>query len=361
MNKTKTIKTLIVVIICSLITFGATIGICFYNYYGYVEYKKHFLEYYFGQTEDASFTNQQKIENAVKWETSYYTNQLNITYRDPSSKEIISKNKISNDKATNVNAYFENNVLHLPKYFDIEVYQQLTISTNEETGETKATNSFNFYFSNIDYNNEKDFSPEYIYMTFVEGIGEESDEALDEALNAMDSEGISTGNISTIYSYALLGEEGDTLETYSIYDTARNVFAEEDDYYYIFKNRCAKSYDNKTTFGTVKEQTFCVYYMDDSEEGSKELKRIVEGTFIPLENSEGNIISNDEFAELEFVSKGYNKNYYQADYKEFITPKIITSGLITFGVAGILSALLALVWLYDPTKVTNKKGKKNKK
>lgn len=360
-NKSKTIKTLIVVIICSLITIGATVGISFYNYYGYVEYKRQYLEYYFGQAEESSFSNQEKIENAVKWETSYYTKELNVTYRDPSTKEIITKNKISSDNATNVNAYFENNILHLPKYFDIELYQQLTISTDESTGETKATNSFNFYFSNIDYNQIENFSPEYIYMTFVEGIGEDSDEALDEALETMENDGVSTGNVSTIYSYSLLGEESDTLETFSIYDDARDVYAEEDSFYYIYKNRCAKSYDNNTTFGTVKEQTFCVYYMNDSEEGDKQLIKIVEGTFIPLENESGNIVSTSEFQELTNVSKGYNKDYYQATYKEFITPKILTSGLITFGVAGILSAILAFVWLYDPKLATNKKGKHPKK
>lgn len=359
-NKAKTIKTLIVIIICAFITIGATVGICFYNYYGYVDYKRQYLEHYFGQDEDSNLSNQEKIKNAVVWDSSFFTNKLNVTYRDPATKEIITSTKISNDKSTNVNAYFENNVLHLPKYFDIELYQQVSLTTDEKSNKTQATNSFNFYFSNIDYNQIENFSPEYIYMTFVDGIGDESDDALDAALEEMDGD-LSVGNVSSIFSHSILGEDSTALETFSIYDNARDVYEKEDSVYYIYKNRCSKSYDNQTSFGATKEQTFCVYYMDDSDDGNKELIRIVEGTFNPLENEKGNIISSEEFQLLDFVEKGYNKNYYQEDYKEFITPKIILSGAITFGVAGILSALLAFVWLFDPTTTHNKNSKNNKK
>ena len=365
-KKVKTIRTLIVVIVCSIITIGVTVGICCYNYYGYINYKKLYLEDYFDQNEGTNLSTQEKIQKAVKWDADVYTDKLNIKYRDPITKEFITENKVSNDEAENVNAYYENYVLHLPKYFDINFYKVLTSHYDKETKKTELSVAHYFYFSNINYNQIKDFSPQYIYMTFVDGIGEESDLALQEALDEMSENELSVGNVSSIYYYSLTSSDSqDVLATYSLYDNPRDIYEDDEDNedksYYIYQNRCAKSYDNNTVFGQTKELTFCVYYINDSEEGDKELINIIEGTFTPELNDEDEILTNEEFKTLSSNYKGYNKEFYQDSYNEFIRPKIIKTGLLTFGITLLLCGLLAFIWLYEPKATDNSKSKSTKK
>ena len=78
-KKVKTIRTLIVVIVCSIITIGVTVGICCYNYYGYINYKKLYLEDYFDQNEGTNLSTQEKIQKAVKWDADVYTDKLNLS------------------------------------------------------------------------------------------------------------------------------------------------------------------------------------------------------------------------------------------------------------------------------------------
>ncbi len=365
-KKIKTIRTLIVVLISSIITIGVTTGICFYNYYGYLNYKKLYLEDYFDQSEGTNLTAQEKIQKAVKWDADVYTDDLNITYRDPITKEPITEEKITNGNAQNIDAYYKDRVLHLPKYFDINFYKVLVTSYNKETKKTDYNVAHYFYFSSINYNSIENFNPQYIYMTFVDGIGEESDTALQNALDKMEEDGLSVGNVSSVYYYSIMSSDNqEVISTYSLYDNPRDIYEDDEDNdktYYIYQNRCAKSYDNNTVFGETSELTFSVYYIDDSEEGNKELINLVEGTFKPQLNSNDELLSNEEFYALSTNQKGYNKNFYQDSYNAFIKPKIIATGLITFGITAILCAILSFIWLYEPNVNQSPKTKqKNKK
>ena len=148
------------------------------------------------------------------------------------------------------------------------------------------------------------------------------------------------------------------------YDNPRDVYEDDEDEdksYYIYQNRCAKSYDNNTVFGQTRELTFCVYYINDSDEGDKELINIVEGTFTPELNDEDEILTNEEFKALNSNYKGYNKEFYQDSYNAFIRPKIIKTGLLTFGITLLLCGLLAFIWLYEPKATENAKSKSTKK
>ena len=59
---------------------------------------------------------------------------------------------------------------------------------------------------------------------------------------------------------------------------------------------------------------------------------------------------------------GYNKNFYQESYKEFVKPKLIKTAIITFVVAGLITALFAAVWVLNPEEIqANNKAKKSKK
>ena len=176
---------------------------------------------------------------------------------------------------------------------------------------------------------------------------------------------LSVGNVSSIYYYSLTSSDNqDVLATYSLYDNPRDVYEDDEDEdksYYIYQNRCAKSYDNNTVFGQTRELTFCVYYINDSDEGDKELINIVEGTFTPELNDEDEILTNEEFKALNSNYKGYNKEFYQDSYNAFIRPKIIKTGLLTFGITLLLCGLLAFIWLYEPKATENAKSKSTKK
>lgn len=348
-KKHKSKVTLIAILIMAFITLGVSVGVCFYNYYGYVSYKIQYLEDYFDVEEEQKLSNQEKIERYQKWISYAYTNELsNITYRDPITKEQITKEKVISDNAENVNAYIEGNTLHLPKYFDVDFYSLVTKSLSQDQTTDVYTLTYNFYFSNIDYNQIPDFDPQYIYMTFVDGIGKESDEALQAAIDDTIDSDISVGIVSRLCTHSILNETNEsTLASFSLIDNARDVFEEEGDFYYIYKNPCNKSYDDQSTFGYSKEGlTFCIYYMDE-EKGGESFINILEGTYSPELNESNKVLSVDEFLEKDYLVEGYAMDFYQESYNSFVRPKLIKSGLIAFAISLVVSGLFVFVWLYD--------------
>lgn len=359
-------KTLIVTLLCVFITLGITVGICCYNYFGYVNYKILYLSDYFDVNGEVGVTVEDKVERSMLWDSSVYTDKLNVEYRDPITKEVITSTSTTNDEAKHPNATFTDYVLHLPNYFDMHLYQMVKESVTDNNT-TEYTMAYYFYFYNINYNTIKDFNPEYIRMTFVNGIGEESDVELEEVLDDFDKNG-ETGNQPEIYSHTIMSEnETDILATFSLYDNAINSFEEDESkkFYYVYRNRCNASYDDQTKFNDAKELTFSVYYLNDEDEVSSSLINIVEGTFKAKLNDEGKVLTAEEVLKLEGLMTGYNKNFYQDSYNEFVKPKLIKTAIITFVVAGLVTALFAAVWLLNPeeiqAKANNKKVKKAKK
>ncbi len=254
-NKTnKSKKTLIVILICALVTIGITIGISCYNYYGYVNYKISYLTDYFDVNGEIGVTVEDKIERSLTWDSSFYTDKLNVSYRDPNSKETFTSEKVTNDTALHVNASIENNILHLPNYFDIHLYQMVAKSQDEK-GTDVYTLTYYFYFYNINYDTIPDFDPNCIRMTFVNGIGEESDEELKKVLDDFNIEG-ETGNQPETYSYSIMSEnDEDVLANFSIYDNPINTQEDDDKlkFYYVYRNRCTSSADDQTNFNKAKK------------------------------------------------------------------------------------------------------------
>ena len=154
-------------------------------------------------------------------------------------------------------------------------------------------------------------------MTFVNGIGEESDVELEAALDDFDKEG-ETGNQPEIYTHTIMSEnESDILASFSLYDNAINSFDEDEEkYYYVYRNRCAASYDDQTKFAEAKELTFSVYYLNDTDESGAHLENIVEGTFkANLNDSKTKVLegmniyeaSNNYFLEAEVIEVIYDR------------------------------------------------------
>ena len=354
--KTKKAKhTLIVVIVCVCITVLTTLGVGFYNYYGYVAYKTQFLDEYFVIHDKKTISNQEKIENALKWESAYYIkNPGKITFRDPGVNPYPTKTPIGSEKldgdVLNVNAYFDGETLHLPNYFDVNFYSQYVDFSNAENAEEKAKINYYFFFSNINYNTIPNFDPDNIHATFVEGIGEESDQLLQEAIDETIDTDVSIGNMSSPYHYSYLAEnQKDVLATYTLKDTAQDVHKEdkEDQLYYIYRNSNNKSYDNKTTFGSSTGLTFSIYYMGKDSNNSPVMINILEGTFEP-ELFDEKAVDITNYLQQQNVLTGYSESYNQPDYNTFVKPKIITSGAITFVVSALISAILGIIWTFEP-------------
>ena len=138
---------------------------------------------------------------------------------------------------------------------------------------------------------------------------------------------------------------------------------DEEKYYYVYRNRCAASYDDQTKFAEAKELTFSVYYLNDTDESGAHLENIVEGTFKANLNDKGDVLTAKEILELDGLMTGYNKKFYQDSYNEFVKPKLIKTAIISFVIAGLVTALFAAVWLLNPEELhaNNKKVKKSKK
>ena len=361
-------KTLIVTLLCVFITLGITVGICCYNYFGYVNYKILYLSNYFDVNGEVGVRVEDKIERSMIWDSSVYTDKLNVEYRDPNTKEVITSNTTTNGEALHTNATFNDYVLHLPNYFDMHLYQLVKESVTDK-GTVEYTLTYYFYFYNINYNTIKDFDPQYIRMTFVNGIGEESDEELQEALDDFDQNG-ETGNQPEIYSHSIMSEnESDILATFSLYDNAINTYDDDEDdkkkFYYVYRNRCNGSFDDQTRFSEAKELTFSVYYLNDDDENNASLLNLVEGTFKARLNDRNEVLTAEETLKLEGFMTGYNKEFYQDSYNEFVKPKLIKTAIITFVIAGLIVSLFAVVWIFNPEEVqiksNNKKVKKSKK
>ena len=354
-------RTLIITLLCVFVTLGVTVGICCYNYFGYINYKILYLTEYFDVNGEVGVTVEEKVERSMLWDSSIYTDDLNVEYRIPETKEAITETPATEAEHLE-NATFKDHVLHLPNYFDVHLYQMVR-KTITDDNTVEYTMTYYFYFYNINYNTIPDFDPQYIRMTFVNGIGNYCDEELAEALEDFDLNG-ETGNQPEVYSHTIMSEnETDFLATFSLYDNAINVHEEDEDkLYYVYRNRCNASFDDQTKFNEAKELTFSIYYLNDNDTTNPDLLNIVEGTFKAKLNEDGDVYTAEELMEVEGFMTGYNKNFYQDSYKEFTKPRLIKTAIITFVVSGLITALFAFVWILNPEEIhTNTKKTKNSK
>ncbi len=361
LNKTKVI--LITSIVCLLITLGATLGVCLYNYNSYIVYKINYLDDYFDTNEEKNESSKTKVENIIKWSSSkYVVSPGTITYRDPATKETITSTALTDGDSVNIGAKYENNVLHLPKYFDLTFYVQVFESYNEDLDTDEVTLSYQFLFTDINYNTIADgFAPENIYVAFIAGTGEEVDADLQSLLDDKVSSGVAGGSTpSTPWYYTLYSNEG-TAYSFAPVDNAIDEYDDDEssNVYYIYRNNLIGSDDTNVAFGSTSDLTFCIFYLDSSSD-KVVFKNLVEGTYT-TQTVDGALLSKDNFNNLSNYSTGYSESFKQDSYKEFIMPSIIKSGLIAFVVSGAICALLAFVLTFNPEIEQNKNTKKRKK
>lgn len=358
-KKLKKKKVIITTIICLLITIGATIGIACYNYYGYIGYKGDFLDDYFDIEQKKKESNQVKIENALRFTTNgYIANPGEIKFYDI-GKDGTEYNEITDKKLDNgsiVNAYFSNGTLHLPNYFDLNMY---TVR-NTFTYESETTDNITQYlfFSNIQYNylskTYPDFDVKNIFITYIEGTDENAKQEIDQLIQTVNENGkYDIGALPTAWSYSLSTEEGDTYSSYALDDNIDTPIPDEYKYPRIYRSNITKitlakdSGDGKgkteVQFNNKNGVSFLICMFDADNDISK---AIIRGTYTP-ELVDGNPLTPETITKAKNYQIGYNESFKNPYYKSFTMPKLLISGSITFVVVGLFTGFLGFIWTID--------------
>ncbi len=366
-KKTNKKKIIITAIICLIVTIGITAGIGFYNYSGYIGYKKAFLDDYFDVANNKKESNQKRIENAVRFTSKgYIANPGSLKYYDigDNGLEMNEITEIPLDSGENINATFKDGTLHLPNLFDLNLYVQLNNVTNDD----EEVNIINYYLfiSNIQYNylsvSYPDFDPKNFFFTFVDGTNEESNKKITSTIEEVKINGdFDIGQLPSIWSYSLTTENDDVYASYSLIDNVEN--AEYPKIYRVNVSSTTLSEDSgdgsgKTTvsFGSENGVSFLLCYYDSKKGLSTPLIR---GTYTP-EMVDDKPITVETIKNATNYYTGYNTSYKNESYNSFIKPKIIKTCVITFVVSAIFTGLLGTIWTID-MRSNKEKQPKNKK
>ncbi len=379
-KKVKQKKIILTTLICLFITIMITIGIGFYNYYGYIGYKKDFLDDYFDIDGTKKESNQTKIENAIRFTSNgYIVNPGNLNFYDLGI-DGNEYNKITDKKlesGLNINAYIKDGTLHLPNYFDINLYALRNTIVAEKKEDNEDKMNYYFFVSNIQYkylsSKYKDFDPKNLYINIFEGI---DDNALKNAsyfkneLKDPNDGDFIIGNACNIWSYTLTTEGDDAYASYALYDNNKDNATDNYQFPKIYRFNVSKGREVVTddegkketldkSFDSQKGITFVLYYYDLNRNISDV---IVQGTY-ENEIVNGNILSIENIKNATNYQRGYNYNLNNAHYKTFIMPKIIKTSIIVFIVSLVFTGALGFIWTLEPKKVDEqnivKKKKKN--
>lgn len=326
-----------------LIVFGVTFGICWYSYHDYPINRYTFYEEYFHLNDYEEYETTELLENSIKFQFNEYTKASSTVSVHASEKE---------DAPT-----YKNGTIHVPGYFDIDVYITNTINQGE------STYSYYFYFYNVDYQHSAFDPADRIKIVVVEGSGkgvpgeDESEEdiygdaLLDRELEELfDEDENNNPKYSGLYPFAWTREQN----TYPVFDNGFKNDENNPDIteHYVYRASPRQSHVKDEIFnesvpadGTA---TFAIVATNAKYE--TEYEELVRGTISDI----------DKLEELE-LEEGYAEDVYKTNYAEVVRPKVILHGSIAFVISAVIAILFYLLWM-DPKNKDNKKNiKPNKK
>lgn len=181
---------------------------------------------------------------------------------------------------------------------------------------------------------------------------------------------LNMNDLPAIWSYSLTTESDDVYSSYALEDNTSNNTLENYKFPKIYRTNVssvtlAKESGDGTgktevKFGSENGVSFLICYYDSSVSISEP---IIRGTF-KTEFVDEKPIEPNTISQVNYFYAGYNGNFNNPHYKEFITPKIIKTCIITFVIAGIFTGILGFIWTIDvhaeKTTDTNKKKKENR-
>lgn len=340
-------------VISLLIVVGVTFGICWYSYHSYEGNKLLFLNDYFHEEDYETQESSLLIKHAVLMQANKYRKaDSKITFLNSDDYS-----DISTDNTDSSIPYYTNGTLHLPNYFDIDIY----ILGTETNGDW--TYNYYFYLYNINYKHSN-FDPENIQLLLVNGTGnatEEEKEAdnykaygfdlLDTCYEELFDDDTSNNpsiTAGSFYRYTYTGENAQTT-MFNIYDSKfiNDENREEGADHLVF--RMVPKTDNNhnklddSTKITSNDVSFCLFYNDDDN-----YYKIVNGTIEDITT-----LSNLEYEE------GYAGNpTLVPEYKQIIFGKVILHGSIAFVLSFIVAFLFYLIWMDDIPAHNKKINKK---
>ncbi len=353
---------LIPFLISLLLVVGVTFGICWYSLFGYQINRTRFYDNYFHVEDYKEVEATTFIEEALKYNFA--------GYKKADSKVSIHQHNTS-IFSSEVPTY-QNGTIHVPGYFDIDIYAVDTTALNSDDGNTYE---YYFYFYNVQYTDKKGnltISNNEIPLAILSAVGtgtvsdaevEEAtlsdlhgDSLVDKAIKQINSQ----GTLNITYNGAAqfgIGAANSTSIIYPIYDNGAQNTPNGDTMVW----RCSPRQDinRKDVFEKEDNEdgvmTFSIVLLPNDDECIE----LVRGTITDLDKlsevdytlgANGDILSNDAL---------------KGDYIKFIWPRVAVHGLIAFVITGVIGVLFYMVWVdggnAETQKPTKKKLNKSKK
>lgn len=327
-----------------LIVFGITFGICWYSYHNYRGNKHSFYEEYFHLNDYEDYESTELLENAVKFQFDEYKKASNT----------VALHNIDKDIAPS----YSNGTIHVPGYFDIDVYITNSISEGE------ATYSYYFFFYNVNYQNSTYDPVDKVQVLLVNGSGagipeEEGEEEniygdalLDQELEKLfDEDEDNNPKYNGLYPHSYSSDN----VHYPVFDNGYKNDEDNENVTEHYVYRCAPRQNNakEEIFNDkVPEDgtlTFAIISLNSAKNKHTELVR-------------GTISNIDKLSEEEY-EEGYAGDVYAADFSSIVGSTVAIHGAIAFGISAVIAILFYLL-LMDPkeqekkVKFTSKKQNK---
>lgn len=351
---------LIPFLISTLIVVGITFGICWYSYHGYEGNKLKFLDEYFHVDDYEEQPASDLIHNFVEMQfTKYAKGNDKVSIINPDTEEKVTS---STDNSSVLS--FNNGTIHVPNYFDIDVYATATYSDSE------WTYNYYFYFYNINYKNST-FSLSNLELIIVDGTGRTSDE---EEIEDADKLGLDlldvaylkrydedpNNNPSTTLGYiTTFGYTGDAdvSATFPIYDSGyTNVDEENDDSQHLVFNMSLKTDINHVSITNPVDSNGKP--VTTTGNVSFTLVDTTDDTNVRLfTGSIQDVTSMDQLS----YEDGCTKDPLQCkSYGSVVAGKVILHSSIAFVISAVIAVLFYLIWMDPAEGGSDKKGQKAK-
>lgn len=346
---------LIPFLISTLIVVGITFGICWYSYHGYEGNKLKYLDEHFHVDDYEKYNTSELIKNFVEMQFSKYAKGTEkVSIINPTTGEKIT----SSSEDANILS-FNNGTIHVPGYFDIDVYATASWLDDE------WVYNYYFYYYNINYQNSK-FNPSNLEMIVVDGMGRSNSDGEDDeklGLDLLDNAYLKkydddeNNNPSTtlgyVTSFSYTGDAGVTA-SYPIRDNGfiNDENRDENTNHLVFNmaprtdinhNSITNPVDsNGNPIQTTGNVSFTLVDTTDDKN-----VRLFTGAI-------EDVTSMDELS----YETGCQKNPMNSkNYGIVVAGKVILHGAIAFVLSGVVAFLFYLIWM-DPADKTSTQNKK---
>ncbi len=349
---------LIPFLISILIVIGITFGICWYSYHGYEGNKLKFLDEYFNVDDYEKQETSDLIKNYVEMQFSKYAKGTEkVSILNPDTEEKVTSSTDNKDVLS-----FNNGTIHVPGYFDIDVYATGSLVDDE------YIYNYYFFFYNINYKNSS-FSPSDLEMIVVDGIGRTENEdnenedskfgldLLDDAYTRKYDDDTNNNPSTTLGAMTAFSYVGDVEVTasYPIFDNGFTNDSEREEDHYVF-NMSPKTDINHNSItnpidsngNPIKSSGNISFTLVDTTKDTN--TRLFTGTITQVTSME----------ELEY-SEGCQKDPMKSkSFGIIIAGRVALHGGIAFVLSGIIAFLFYLIWM-DPADTSGKSKKNNNK